>query len=170
MFDERVLLDNALTAWTRHHRMTYSFLDQLTEEQLRVPLSRPGLNMLAKHFEEMADVQHAYALAFHRGILDFSMLSKEKPYMGESGKDELRAAMEKADKAIREGIEACPPDRPIDIFGMQGSRADLIQTLLHHELFHHGQFSIFIHELKIDLPRDWREFWWLPVLYAGDNE
>jgi uncharacterized damage-inducible protein DinB len=170
MFDEKRLLDNAVEAWMRHHRMTYSMLDQLTDEQLYAPLSRPGLNMFAKHYEEMADVQQAYARAFHSGKLDFSMLSKEKPYTGESTKEELRAAMERADEAIAEGIVACPLDRAIDIFGMQGSRADLVQTLLHHELFHQGQFSIFVHELKFDLPQDWREFWWLPVVYGSDTE
>jgi uncharacterized damage-inducible protein DinB len=170
MFDESTMLANARAAWMRHHRMTYSFLDSLTERELYFPLSRPGLNTLAKHYEEMADVQQAYARAFHSGKLDFSMLSKEKPYEGKSTREELRAAMERADQAIQEGIEACPPDRAFDIFGLQGSRADLIQTLLHHELFHHGQFSVFIHELKIDLPPDWREFWWLPVLYGPKSE
>lgn len=171
MFDEKKLLENALEAWMRHHRMTYSMLDQLTDEQLYAPLSRPGLNMFAKHYEEMADVQqNAYARALHIGELNFDMLSKEKPYTGESSKAELRAAMERADTAIHEGIAARSPDEPIDIFGMQGSRADLIQTLLHHELFHQGQFSVFIHELKFDLPEDWREFWWLPVLYGPEAE
>ncbi len=166
VFDEKTNLENALTAWKRHHDMTYSILEQLTEEELYAPLPRPMLNNFAKHFEEMADVERAYARAFHSGKLDFSMLSKEKPYTGESNKAQLRALTEAADKEIFEGIAACPPDRVIDIFGMQGSRADVIQTLLHHELFHQGQFYMFSNLLKFDLPTDWRDFWWIPKIYS----
>ncbi len=166
VFDEQTALNNDLTAWKRHHDMTYSALDQLTEEQLYAPLPRPMLNNFAKHFEEMADVQRAYALAFHSGKLDFSMLSAEKPYPGASTKAELKALMARTDKSIFDGVAAAPPDRPIDIFGMQGSRGDLIQTLLHHELFHQGQFYIFSNALKFDLPVDWRDFWWIPKVYS----
>lgn len=165
-FDEETILANAVAAWKRHHDMTYSVLDELTEEQLYAPLPRPMLNNFAKHFEEMADVQRAYARAFHSGKLDFSMLSKEKPYTGESTKAQIREFMADADKQIHDGIAACPPDRPIDIFGVQGSRADVVQTLLHHELFHQGQFYIFSNALKFDLPADWRDFWWIPKIYS----
>jgi len=166
MFDEQTILNNALGAWKRHHAMTYSLLEQLTEEQLYAPLPRPMLNNFAKHYEEMADVQRAYARAFHSGKLDFSMLSKEKPYEGTSTKAELKRLMEDADRQIFQGVEAAPPQRPIDIFGTPGSRADLIQTLLHHELFHQGQFYIFANALQFDLPADWRDFWWIPKLYS----
>jgi hypothetical protein len=114
-------------------------------------------------------VQRAYARALHSGKLDFSMLSKEKPYTGESTKDQIREFMADADKQIFDGIAAAPPDRPIDIFGMAGSRADLVQTLLHHELFHQGQFYIFANALKFDLPKDWRDFWWIPAIYGTDK-
>lgn len=165
MFDEQMILDNARTAWQRHHDMTYSLLEQLTDEQLYTPLARPGLDNFAKHYEEMADVQRAYARAFHTGKLDFSMLSREKAYTGTSSKAELKTLLQEADRQIAEGIQAAPPGRPIDIFGMPGSRADLVQTLLHHELFHQGQFYIFANALKFDLPDDWREFWWMPKIY-----
>ena len=165
-FDEQTILNNAVTAWKRHHDMTYSLLEQLTDEQLYAPLPRPMLNNFAKHYEEMADVQRAYARAFHSGKLDFSMLSKEKPYTGVSTKAELKALMQDADKQIFDGIAACPPDRAIDIFGNRCSRADLIQTLLHHELFHQGQFYIFSNALKFDLPADWCDFWWIPKMYS----
>jgi uncharacterized damage-inducible protein DinB len=166
MFDEQTLLNNAVEAWQRHHRMTYSVLEQLTPEQLYAPLPRPTLNTFAKHFEEMADVQRAYAQAFHSGKLDFSMLSKDKPYSGVSTKDEIKAFMADADKRIFDGMAAASPDRAIDIFGMRGSRADLVQTLLHHELFHQGQFYIFSNALKFDLPKDWRDFWWIAPVYS----
>jgi uncharacterized damage-inducible protein DinB len=166
MFDEQAILKNAVGAWQRHHHMTYSLLDQLTDEQLYAPLPRPGLNNFAKHYQEMADVQGAYARAFHIGRLDFSSLSREKDYTGTSTKAELKTLMEQADKQIYNGIDACPPDRAIDIFGTPSSRADLIQTLLHHELFHQGQFYIFSYEFKFDLPDEWREFWWMPKLFS----
>jgi len=46
--------------------------------------------------------------------------------------------LKKADQAIEAGIEACPPNRGIDIFGNLCSRVDLVQTMLHHEFFHHS--------------------------------
>lgn len=165
MFDEKTMLDNAVTAWMRHHRMTYSLLEQLTSDQLYAPLPKPDLNNFSKHYEEMASVQQAYAEAFHTGRLDFSRLPPDSAYPGTSPKTELQAALENADRAILAGIEACPPNRAIDIFGSQCSRVDLVQTLLHHELFHHGMFSVFAYEMKFNLPRDWRDFWWIPGLF-----
>jgi hypothetical protein len=35
-----------------------------------------------------------------------------------------------------------------------------VHTLLHHELFHHGMFSVFSYDLKFNLPQDWNDFWW----------
>jgi uncharacterized damage-inducible protein DinB len=160
--DENKYLDNALAAWIRHHKMTYSILDQLTEEQLYAKLPRPGLNTFAKHFEEMAEVQKDYARAFHTFTLKFT---EDSVYQGLSTKDELKVRFTQADQAIKDGIAACQPEQRIDIFGVAGTRADLIQTLLHHELFHHGQFSVFSHQLKFNLPKDWQDFWWIPASY-----
>jgi hypothetical protein len=86
-------------------------------------------------------------------------------YQGLSTKEELQTNFVQADQAIKEGIAACSPEQHIDIFGVSGTRADVIQTLLHHELFHHGQFSVFSHELKFNLPQDWQDFWWIPASY-----
>jgi len=160
--DDKLFLDNALAAWKRHHEMTYSLLDQLTDEQLYQELPRPGLNVFAKHFEEMAEVQNDYARAFHTHVLKFT---EGSVYTGKSTREQLRSGFAAADKAIHAGIAACPPDQPIDIFGVSGTRADLIQTLLHHELFHHGQFSTFSYEMEFNLPKGWREFWWIPARY-----
>jgi hypothetical protein len=110
----------------------------------------------------MAGVQQDYARAFHTHLLKFT---EDSVYTGASTRVTLRANFEAADTAVHEGIAACSPDQPIDIFGVQGTRADLIQTLLHHELFHHGQFSTFSYEMKFNLPKDWREFWWIPARY-----
>ncbi|MCC6904513.1 MAG: hypothetical protein IT326_01640 [Anaerolineae bacterium] len=162
MFDEKALLDNAYTAWMRHHRMTYSLLDQLTDDQLYGAVSAPLLSNFARHYEEMASVQGAYAEALHTGKLDFSRLPRDHEYSGSLPRAQMRAAMEAADKLVDTGIAACPPDRVIDIFGNRCSRVDLVQTLLHHELFHHGMFSTFCFENKITMPQDWRDFWWIP--------
>lgn len=160
--NDKVFLENALAAWQRHHQMTFSVLDQLTDEQLYAQLPRPGLNNFAKHFEELTQVQHDYAHAFHTHILKFTTGTI---YKGLSTKQELKDGFSAADQAVHAGIAACPPSQRIDIFGVAGTRADLIQTLLHHELFHHGQFYIFSHELKFNLPEDWRDFWWIPATF-----
>ncbi len=160
--NDKVFLDNAFAAWKRHHQMTYSLINQLTEEQLYTELPRPGLNTLAKHFEEMAEVQQDYARAFHTHILKFT---EGSVYKGLSSKKEILAGFSEADQAIENGAASCLPEQSIDIFGVPGTRADLIQTLLHHEIFHHGQFAVFSHELKFNLPKDWRDFWWIPALY-----
>ena len=78
-----------------------------------------------------------------------------------------RQGLRKPTRQSRQGIEACPPNRVIDIFGNLCSRVDLVQTMLHHELFHHGMFSVYAHEMKFDLPRDWRDFWWIPLSVGG---
>jgi len=160
MFDENKLLENAIEAWMRHHRMTYSFIEKLTEEQLYAEILKPDLTSFAKHYEEMAKVQEAYANGFIIGRLDFSDLPPDSSYLGKKTKDELIADLRKADEMVMENVEQCPPDRPIEIFGNQCSRIDLIHTMLHHELFHHGMFSIFSYRMEFNLPKDWNDFWW----------
>jgi hypothetical protein len=160
MFDEQLLLDNALEAWMRHHRMTYSLLGKLKDEQLYAEVLKPDLTSFARHFEEIASVQEAYAAAFLSGKLDFSDLPRDSEYKGNKSKSELKMALEVADQMVLENVKACPADRAIDIFGNRCSRIDLVHTLLHHELFHHGMFSVFSYDLKFNLPQDWNDFWW----------
>ena len=160
MFNEKRLLENAIEAWMRHHRMTYSFLEKLTNKQLYAEFLKPDLTSFARHYEEIAKVQEAYSDAFLSGKLDFSELPSDSEYEGTKSKAELNNDLEKADALVMKNINACPPDREIDIFGNSCSRVDLVQTLLHHELFHHGMFSIFSYDMKFNLPKDWNDFWW----------
>ena len=94
------------------------------------------------------------------------MLSKEKPYTGTSTKAELKELMGTWTSKF---MTALPPRRPtvrLIFLKCRGHAGDLIQTLLHHELFHQGQFYIFSNTLKFDLPIDWRDFWWIPKVYS----
>jgi len=77
MFDETHMLQNAVKAWKRHYRMTYSLLEQLNDEQLYAEALKPELISFAKHFEEIATVKEAYAQAFCTGELDFSQLPRD---------------------------------------------------------------------------------------------
>ena len=163
MFTEELYLQNAIEAWMRHHRMTYSLLEKLTDDQLFAEILKPDLTSFARHFEEIARVQEAYADAFLSGKLDFSDLPPDSEYEGKKSKDELKSDLEKADKLVMKNIKACPPDKVINIFGNRCSRVDLVQTLLHHELFHHGMFSVFSYSMKFNLPKDWNDFWWTPA-------
>lgn len=159
-FNEKALLDNAIEAWMRHHRMTYSFLKKLNDSQLYADILKPDLTSYAKHYEEMINVQTAYANGFLVGKLDFSGLPPDSSYKGEKTKEELFLDFQNADALILENINQCPPERTIEIFGNQCSRIDLIHTLLHHELFHHGMFSVFSYQMEFNLPKDWNDFWW----------
>jgi hypothetical protein len=160
MFDEQTLLDNAVEAWMRHHRMSYSLLEKLTDAQLYAEVLKPDLTSFARHYEEMAEVQVAYANALLSGKLDFSALPPDSAYRGAKSKAELKADLQKADALVMENLNKCPPEREIEIFGNRCSRIDLVQTLLHHELFHHGMFSIFSYSMQFNLPKDWNDFWW----------
>ena len=91
MFDETLMLQNAIKAWMRHHRMTYSLLEWLANEQLHAEVLNPDLTSFAKHFEEVATVQEAYAQVFHAGKLDFSQLLQDNEYTGAFTKEELKA-------------------------------------------------------------------------------
>jgi hypothetical protein len=160
MFNEQILLENAIEAWMRHHRMTYSLLEKLSDDQLYQEVLKPDLTSFARHYEEMAKVQESYADAFVTGKLDFSDLPQDTAYAGNKTKFELKANLKKADELVLKNIQVCPPDRVINIFGNNCSRIDLVQTMLHHELFHHGMFAVFSYNMKFNLPKDWNDFWW----------
>jgi hypothetical protein len=83
MFDEKLMLQNAFEAWMRHHQMTYSLLERLSDEQFHAEVLKPDLTSFAKHFVVISTVQEAYAQAFT--------------------KEELKARLEKADQAIEAG-------------------------------------------------------------------
>ena len=85
------MLQNAIKAWMRHHWMASSLLEQLDNEQLHAEVLNPDLTSFAKHFEEIATVQEAYAQAFHAGKLDFSQLPQGNEYTGAFTKEELKA-------------------------------------------------------------------------------
>lgn len=160
MFSEQILLDNAIEAWMRHHRMTYSLLEKLTDDQLYQEVLKPDLTSFARHYEEIAKVQEAYADAFITGKLDFSGLPQDSAYKGNKTKYELKTNLENADDLVLKNAKACPPDRVIDIFENRCNRIDLVHTMLHHELFHHGMFAVFSYNMQFNLPRDWNDFWW----------
>jgi len=91
MFDETLMLQNAIKAWMRHHRMTYSLLERLDDGQLNAEMLKPDLTSFTKHFEEIATVQEAYVHAFHAEKLDFSQLPQDNEYTGAFTKEELKA-------------------------------------------------------------------------------
>jgi hypothetical protein len=91
VFDEKLMLQNAVKAWMRHHRMTYSLLERLDDDQLHAEMLKLDLTSFTKHFEEIATVQEAYAQAFHAGKLDFSQLLQDNEYTGAFTKEELKA-------------------------------------------------------------------------------
>lgn len=74
MFDETHMLQNAVKAWKRHYRITYSLLEQLNDEQLHAEALKPDLTSFAKHFKEIATVQETYAQAFYTRKLELSQL------------------------------------------------------------------------------------------------
>ena len=91
MFDETLMLQNAIKAWMRHHQMTYSLLERLDNEQLHAEVLALILTSFTNHFKEITTVQEAYVQAFHAGKLDFSQLPQDNEYTGAFTKEELKA-------------------------------------------------------------------------------
>jgi uncharacterized damage-inducible protein DinB len=150
-----------LQGFTVNRKLTYELLDQLSEEALGRKWPRPGLDTFSKHFQEMALVEQSFTKALYSGIMDFSPVPDVFAFMQVPQRERLRAMLGEADASLAKALQGKVKrtvrwdDITIPIEGH-------FTSLISHEVYHHGQMTLALYALGLDLPESWKRSWALP--------
>ena len=79
--------------WNFIRGNTISFIESLSDEQLKSAFPRPGLDSFLKHFQEMCDVQEAYLDACETGEMAFEKVKENDEYSNEATRENILKKM-----------------------------------------------------------------------------
>ena len=91
-------IEELCNTFFENRKITYSLIEQLTEDQLVEKMKRPGLDSISKQIQEMADVQIAFVKAITSGAIDFSTVSDIFDYTSINSKEKLVECLKSADQ------------------------------------------------------------------------
>ena len=161
------IVETLINAWKETRKLTYDFVNEVPMELLNKKLPRPGLDTFAKHIYEMALVQKAYVDVLKGKPLDFSEVEGitfgKEDYVAED-KDELIKLLKDVDTYFYNVVKEVKDwNNMVEVFGVEVPKYSILELMIRHETFHHGQFVAFSYLLKIKLPETWIEAWALPI-------
>lgn len=110
----------------------------------------------------MVCVQGVYVDGIRNRVTDFGQ--KHSHYAGPLDRDSLVAALHQKDRVLDEVLAAIPPesedDYIIEFYG-QNPLAAYLNTFIHHEAIHHGQWSAYAAFGGYETPQSWKLNWGL---------
>jgi len=150
-----------IPSWQHARGLTRDFIDV-------VPTDRwdwspdPRYGTLSKQFRHMICVQGVYVDGLRRGVADFS--SKHSYYGGTLGRAQLLDGLSCMDDALLEVLDSIreqdEDDWMIEFYGRQ-PLGTYLNTFLHHEALHHGQWSFYATLGGFETPESWKLNWGL---------
>ena len=156
------MLIEFLETFKANRVLTYDILDQLSDDELKVVWSRPGLNSFTKNIREMVAVEDAFTNAIHTRDMSFDLVPGVFDFQEEFNRVELLNEMKKSDKNLESSIENSQENISINWFGMPVSLETHITNLISHEVFHQGMMVMALYQFNIAIPESWIENWSLP--------
>ena len=168
--DNKEVVKTLLDVWKETRSLTYDLIkDTLTDAKLNEKVDRPGLNTLAKQIYELALVQNAYSDVIGGKQLDFSnvedMTVGNKEYFAKN-KQELVNILKNADSHFTKIIQNMDDwNKKITLFEEKVPYYMILELMIRHETFHHGQLVLFYYLLNIKFPSSWVDSWALPQKY-----
>jgi len=147
--------------WQISNRVTLFLLDQVSDEQLEIPLEK-GKGLRAQ-FAHLVNVRRMWLKMYGRALLD----SEEKSDRFKATQAELRRDLESTGEAIARMIGSCEaPDSKI-----KGCRLHVTATLgsfLAHEGYHRGQIELALRMAGQELPDQTQIELWEWWRHKGD--
>lgn len=156
------MLVEFLETFKANRQLTYDILNQLSEDELKVVWTRPGLNSFAKNIREMIAVEDAFVNAINTEKMNFDSVPDVFDFPAEFDKAELLKEMKKSDERFERTINNAKEDISVDWFGMSVSLETHITNLIAHEVFHQGMMVMVLYQFNIAIPESWIESWSLP--------
>lgn len=153
-----------------NRKLTYDLINTLSDQQLDILWSRPGLNSFRKHFMEMISVQDAFSNAIESKVMSFDLVPDVYSYNEKMEKNKIIEEMKRADQRLLELFEEASETKRILWFDMELSLFSHLSNLIQHEVFHQGMMTLALYENKISIPASWIENWALPESNLVQNE
>lgn len=155
-------IEDFKAVWDEARQRTLDLLDLLTETDLERKMTRPGLDSISKHLQEMLAVDHCYVNAMLSGKIDFSGVPDVFSFDKHRNPSELKIDFSQARKKLEKTINSKRIVHEIDWFGDKISLLQLMMNMLAHEVFHQGQLTAHMFATQIPIPSSWTSSWALP--------
>jgi uncharacterized damage-inducible protein DinB len=156
------MLIEFLETFKANRQLTYDILNKLSDEELKVVWTRPGLNSFAKNIREMIAVEEAFINAIDTREMKFDSVPDVFDFPEEFDRTELIKEMKKIDERFENVIKKIKNDITVEWFGMSISLETHITNLIAHEVFHQGMMVMALYQFNIEIPESWIESWSLP--------
>jgi hypothetical protein len=148
------LLQNLKEHWGQLRGMTYDFLSEIAEEDLKKTLPFPASQTLGYQFLCMLGTQESNTSYIEKGSWQgFSCSIETEENLT---KQTIKESLEKADQSLLQILEE------VDLFQkFEDETTSLLNymILVEHEAHHQGQMINFIYAHNLPIPKSWEEKW-----------
>jgi len=141
-------LDALMSSWTHGREILFSFLLDLSDEDLDKLLSRQALNTIRLQIEELLEIQYYYVDAMKTGRMTFN----GKPEYDMSKKSLLKG-LKTCDEMLVAVLNGC--DGSEEVIWSHGGAMDIhthFANMIGHEMMHIGQIIAFCCATGITIP------------------
>jgi len=141
-------LNALMSSWTYGREILFSFLLDLSDEDLDKLLSRQALNTIRLQIEELLEIQYYYVDAMKTGRMTFS--GKLEYEMTKEG---LLKGLKTCDNMLVNVLNEC--DGTEEVVWSHGGAIDIhthFANMIGHEMMHIGQIIAFCYATDIQIP------------------
>ncbi len=151
VFIMREELKHLLEKWKDLRQLTLDLLSELPEENLSFSVGK-NMGTIGKQYRHIGDVQICYNEAIKTGKIDFGKYRRD--YSVETSKMKLLEFLEEVNTEMLKLIEE-KEDVKIDWFGEKLNLEEHLNSLIEHEILHHGELVVYIRVLDLKFPESW---------------
>ncbi len=160
---KRDIAKTLILGWRETRLLTIDWIKFHSIKTLQQKLPRVGLDTFAKHLIEMSEVQKSYVDVLYGKRLGFSEADKNPPDSKAMTKKQLIRNLKNEDKRLYNAIDIIKNwNKPVKLFNKKYPLYYVIELLIRHETFHHGQFIAFCYSMNFKFPKSWKVAWALP--------
>lgn len=157
------IVKTLILGWKETRSLTIEWINFQSIKTLRQKLPRVGLDTYAKHLMEMSEVQKAYVNVLYGKGLNFSRVDKGLLHSDIMTKNQVINKLKREDKRLYKAVNTIKNwNKPITLFNKKYPVSYIIELLIRHETFHHGQFIAFCYSMHLRFPKSWKDAWALP--------
>lgn len=157
------IVKTLISGWRETRLLTIDWINFHSIKTLRQKLPRIGLDAFIKHLIEMSEVQKSYLNVLYGKKLEFSGVDEGLLNSEMMTKNQLIRKLKFEDKRLYKAVNDVKNwNRPVKLFDKKYPLYYVIELLIRHETFHHGQFIAFCYSMNLKFPKSWKDAWALP--------
>ena len=147
--------------WGHIRQLTFDFIAGVPDEHWQYS-PHPRHAPFHKQVRHMVCVQGVYVDGIRNRVTDFG--KKHSHYVGPLDRKSLVTGLREKDRLLDETLAAIDSANEasytIEFYG-QNTLAAYLNTFIHHEAIHHGQWSIYASLAGFETPESWKLNWGL---------